>query len=393
VLAELATDIYSKAITARFDIVAWDPRGTGRSEPAIDCITDIDRVYGSYDLTPDDDAERQQIIELAEEFAGGCQRNSGEILSFVGTNDSARDMNAIRRALGEDRISYFGFSYGSELGATWATLFPDTVRAAVLDGAADPTAGEVESAAQQAAGFENSLDSFLTQCGQESDCALHNDGDAAGAFDQLMAAIDEAPLPALDDRPPLTRAMALTGVARALYDESSWPRLADALAKAREGDGSELMRLYDDYYGRRSDGTYGDELEAFQVISCADNTERLTIEQQDEASRRVREVSPRMNPGTTGAYGCVFLPESSDPRVDITGRGAGPILVMGTTGDAATPLAGTEAMAAALQDGRLVVVTANQHTGYSVNTCSRKVVDDYLIDPVGAVPAGGTRCD
>jgi pimeloyl-ACP methyl ester carboxylesterase len=393
VLAELATDIYSKAITERFDIVAWDPRGTGRSEPAIDCITDIDRIYGSYDITPDDDTEREEVIDLAQEFADGCQRASGEILSSVGTNDSARDMDAIRQALGEDTISFFGFSYGSELGATWATLFPGTVRAAVLDGAADPTAGEVESAAQQAEGFENSLNSFFAQCSRESTCAFHNGGDPAGAFDRLMATVDEAPLPALDDRPPLTRAMALTGVARALYDDSSWPRLADALAEAQQGDGSELMRLYDDYYGRTPEGTYGNELEAFQVITCIDNAERLTIEQQDEASERYREVSPRMNPATTGAYGCVFLPESSDPRVEVTGAGAGPILVMGTTGDAATPLAGTEAMADALQDGRLVVVTANQHTGYNVNTCSRQVVDEYLLDPVAAAPADGTRCE
>ena len=143
-LAGTPSSIYSPDLLDRFDIVAWDPRGTGLSEPAIDCIDDYDQYYAGTDITPDDDAERQQIIDVAEDFADHCVENNEDIIQFVGTNNSARDMDAIRRALGEDEISFFGFSYGSELGGTWATLFPDTVRAAVLDGAADPTADELE---------------------------------------------------------------------------------------------------------------------------------------------------------------------------------------------------------------------------------------------------------
>ncbi len=186
VLAESAEFIYSPDLLDSFDIVGWDPRGTGESEPFIDCIDNYDDYYAGTDITPDDEAERQQIIDLAEDFADQCVERSEEFVQFVGTNNSARDMDTIRRALGEDEISYFGFSYGSELGGTWATLFPDTVRAAVLDGAADPNADELAGSLQQVAGFEATLETFLARCSDNPNCAFHNDGDAEGAFDQLM---------------------------------------------------------------------------------------------------------------------------------------------------------------------------------------------------------------
>ena len=217
----------------RFDIIGWDPRGTGESEPFIDCIDNYDEYYASTDITPDDDAERQQIIDLAEDFADQCVESNEDIIQFVGTNNSARDMDTIRRALGEDEISYFGFSYGSELGGTWATLFPDTVRAAVLDGAADPNADELEGSLQQTAGFEATLATFLAQCSDNPDCAFHNDGDAEGAFDQLMLKIDEKPLPTEPGRPLLTRGVALQGVAEAMYSDVLWADLEDGAGRRR----------------------------------------------------------------------------------------------------------------------------------------------------------------
>ena len=153
-----ADQIYGQALLDHFDIVGWDPRGTGASEPAIDCIDDYDHFFATGDITPDDAAERQQLVDLAKEFATDCVDKNAAYIQYVGTNNSARDMDAIRAALGEEKISYFGFSYGSELGATWATLFPTTVRAAVLDGAVDPPPMPPKSGARADQGLRGLAD-------------------------------------------------------------------------------------------------------------------------------------------------------------------------------------------------------------------------------------------
>ena len=300
-------------------------------------------------------------------------------------------MDVLRRALGEDTISYFGFSYGSELGATWATLFPETVRAAVLDGAADPNADGLESSLQQLEGFEASLSTFLARCSADATCPFHNGGDAEGAFDALMTSLDENPAPTSNGRPPANLAVAINGVIEAMYSDSYWPQLERALAAAANGDGDGLLALHDSYYQRQPDGTYGNELEAFQTISCADSAERLSVAEEDSLGDEYRKVAPRLVPeGASGGYFCTFFPVAVDPRIEITGAGAGPIVVIGTTGDPATPLSSTEAMADVLDDGRLVVVEADQHTGYGVNVCVDKVVNDYLIDLVA--PRDGMEC-
>ncbi|MDO8392186.1 MAG: alpha/beta hydrolase [Actinomycetota bacterium] len=387
-----ADQVYSDTLLQHFDIIGWDPRGTGLSEPAIDCTDDYDHFYASSDLTPETAAERQYLVDLAEEFAGACLAAHADIIEHVGTNNTARDMDAIRQALGEDRISYFGFSYGSELGATWATLFPHTVRAAVLDGAVDPTAGLVEISLQQMEGFEEALAMFLADCSADPDCAFHNDGDAEGAFDRLMDSLDESPIPSDRGRPDVNLQVAVTAASEAMYSDRLWPQLAGALADAQQGEGSGLLALHDMYFQRAADGSYSNGLEAFQVIFCMDHAERLTVAEDDATVDDMLEVAPRLAPSTKGSYFCTFFPPSTDPRATITGDGAGPILVMGTTGDSATPLSSTRAMADALEDGRLVIVTGNQHTGYNVSDCSQRTVDDYLVDPVANAPADGAEC-
>ena len=186
--------------------------------------------------------------------------------------------------------------------------------------------------------------------------------------------------------------MALAGLVQALSDQSRWLELEDALTEAQSGDGRHLLGLYDEFFQRRPDGTYDNSIEAYQTISCMDDPERPSVAQSDATALAFRRVAPRISPATVGDYFCTFFPPSIDPVVKVTGKGAGPILVMGITGDPVTPLDSTRKMAEALQDGRLVIVTANQHTGYTANDCSRKVIDDYLIDPVGAIPAIGATC-
>jgi pimeloyl-ACP methyl ester carboxylesterase len=186
--------------------------------------------------------------------------------------------------------------------------------------------------------------------------------------------------------------MALTAVAQAMYSPALWPELQTGLDRARHGDGTTLLHLYDDYYRRLSDGTYDNSLEAFQVITCEDHPERPTVAEDDATAARYQHAAPRFSPNTTGAYTCTFFPASTDPMISPTGKGAGPILVMGTTGDPATPLASTRVMASTLEDGRLVIVKAEGHTGYGANACSRRVVDSYLIDPAKKAPKNGTTC-
>jgi len=372
--------ILAPELLDRFDVIGWDPRGTYNSAPAIDCIDDYDQYLTGVDITPDTPEDRQLNIDRAKQLEDLCVEKNGPILQHVGTNDSARDMDAIRRALGEEKISYFGFSYGSELGATWATLFPDTVRAAVFDGAKDPNADSLDWARQQRVGFEHTLDLYLDDCAQRTDCPFHNGGRTGEAFDELMGEIDAHPLPTRTGRPDLTRGMALQGVAMAMYEDALWDQLSDALADAQRGDGDGLLMLYDAYFERKPDGTWPNLLEAFQVIDCMDSADRPTIEEYDASALEIARVAPRFSPNTVGSYDCAWFPPSEQPRIPITGAGAGPIVVIGTTGDPATPLVGTEAMAAALQDGRLVVVDADQHTGYGTNRCIVDRVHDYLID-------------
>ena len=378
ILAERADGIYSSALLAAFDIIGFDPRGTGESVPTIDCIDDYDTYFASGDITPDTPAEHDELVQAQQDFTNECFAKSSDILEFSGTNNVARDMEMIRRALGEETISYFGFSYGSELGATWATLFPHTVRAAVLDGASDPEADPLDDVLQQNKGFEDAIARFLAQCSQNRDCELYPD--AEKKFDALMESLDENPIPTSPGRPDLTRGMALTAVAEAMYSDSYWPQLETALLDAINGDGAGMLDLWDQYFQRYPDGTYGNELEAFVNILCADRSERLTVEEADALAPRYNENAPRFTPGTTGDYTCTFWPAARDPRVDITGAGAGPIVVIGTTGDAATPLKGTRNMAKVLEDGRLIVVDADQHTGYSDSLCAQDAVDAYLID-------------
>jgi pimeloyl-ACP methyl ester carboxylesterase len=318
----------------RFDIIGWDPRGTGYSDPAVDCIDDYDKFFG-LDSSPDTPEERQALVDAGTEFGKDCSANNRNLLPFLSTEDSARDMDAIREALGEEQISYFGFSYGSELGATWATMFPDTVRAMVIDGAVDPTVDYLHQNIQQAAGFEGTFSTFLAQCSATPSCAFYNNGDAEGAYDALSERIDANPVTVSSDRTEVTQGVLQTAVSQAMYDQSYWPRLEQALADLELGDGQGTLDLYDEYYGYDGSG-WDNSLEAYFAQA---------------------------------------------PAITITGKGAGPILVMGTTGDPATPLQSTRNMADALEDGHLVVVTADQHTGYGVSTCGDNAVDDYLVDP------------
>lgn len=377
-LAESPESFFGGELIESFDIVGWDPRGTGESTPAVDCVDDYD-PYFTYDPSPDDETEKQIIVDASRNFVRECEKNSGEILPYISTNNSARDMDRIRAALGEEKITYFGFSYGSELGATWVTKFPSTVRAAVLDGATDPESDYVQGGLDQAKGFETELNKFLAQCSKTTDCAFHNNGKAEEAFDQLMKDLDVNPLRPDPKRAPVNQGVALIAVSQAMYSSTLWFSLESALADAQKGKGASLLSMYDDYYQRSYDGTYGNQLEAFNAIMCLDDPGPKNVEGVDKYIPDFEKVAPRLASSFSAGYVCAFWPTKADSRIKITGKDAGPVIVIGTTGDAATPLQSSRNMAKALEDGRLIVVTDNRHTGYGSNNCVIEAVNKYLL--------------
>ena len=258
-------------------------------------------------------------------------------------------------------------------------MFPTTVRAAVLDGAADPTADYITGGLEQAKGFETEFTKFLAQCSADKKCVFHNGGKAEEAFDALIVKLDTKPLVVSKSRAVVNQSVAYTAVSQAMYSSTMWDELEVALRDAQIGKGAGLLSLYDSYFQRSPDGTYGNELEAFNAILCLDDPGPKTVEEADAFIPQFKAVAPRLADSFTGGYGCVFWPIKPDLRIDISGKGAGPIVVVGTTGDAATPLAGSRTMASTLEDGRLIVVDDNRHTGYGANTCVVQVVDNYLI--------------
>ncbi|MEY4401375.1 MAG: hypothetical protein RL072_1240 [Actinomycetota bacterium] len=369
----------SDSLMERFDVVGWDPRGTGKSTPAVDCVDEYDRYFG-IDSPPNDDAAKQAMIDITQAFVDECVEHNGEMLKYISTEASARDMDSIRRALGEDRITYFGFSYGSELGATWVTLFPETVRAAVFDGASDPNASGFDQAVSQLKGFEQQLDAFLADCAKRPACAIYNNGRPATLFDKLVKDIDVKPIPSPGDRTPVTQGVFYTAVVQAMYSNTLWPQLETALAQAVVGNGAGLLKLYDDYYQRKPDGTYGNELEAFLAISCLDDPEGSTVADIDADIPKFAAAARRLGENFGYGYACALWPYHVESRVEVTGKGAGPIVVIGTTGDAATPLASTRKAASNLEEGILIIVEADRHTGYGLNACVVNRVDTYLLE-------------
>lgn len=394
-LAAQAEFIYSTALLDAFDVIGVDPRGTGLSEPHIDCVDDYDPFFG-LETGPDDASEDQLLQRQASFFTQACVDRSGELLPHVGTVDAALDLDLLRQALGEDEVSWFGWSYGTQLGATWLTMFPDTVRAAVLDGAVDPTVGRIDGLVQQSAGFDATLSTFLADCAADTTCAFSNDGDAVNAFYDLLVQIETTRIPTTPGRPDLNQGVFELGVAQALYSDSLWPELGQALADAQRGDGAGMLALYDAYYGRLPDGGYGDELEAYFAITCADDPSAGGASGVAEAVARRADFirsSPRI--GTSAAYElliCASFPADTfgagPERVEITGEGAGPVVVVGNTGDPATPFEGSRRMAEALEEGVFVEVEADQHTAYGLNRCIDTAIDDYLIELT--VPEGVT---
>ena len=380
-------------ITSRFDIVSFDPRGSGDTTPVL-CEDDLDRVF-SLDYSPQTPAQYAALDAGMRQLAQSCEQRSGNVLPYVSSLSTVRDMDRIRQAVGDKKLTYVGFSYGTYLGTLYAKLVPDRVRALALDGAIDPNLSAIDVGVQQAQGFERSLDTFLAQCSQDTHCAFSNGGDAAGAYDRLAAQVQAQPIPARRGR-TVGPGEFFFGVVQPLYEGvDGYGQLEQALAAAQRGDGSKLLALSDEYTGRRDDGSYSNLQDAFWGIGCLDGP---SIGSGPDAYRaaepQFRAAAPRLGePLLYAGLACAYWPVPPTPNMSpIRVDGTPPILVIGTTGDPATPLQWADSLSHELSSGVLLVAEGTHHTSFvtAFNRCVDDTVTRYLVDLTP--PAAGTRC-
>ncbi|OZE74189.1 hypothetical protein CH305_21030 [Rhodococcus sp. 15-649-2-2] len=382
-------------VTEKFDIVGFDPRGVGASTPTIDCYTDAERdadaKFTSYDSGAEDWTE-DETRDLAEQCA---ERSGGEhVLAAVGTRDVARDMDVLREALGDEQLSFAGLSYGTRLGAVYAEMFPDNVRALVLDGALDPGMSTHDLRVQQFEGIGRSFDQMAKFCATQTDCPLGTDAAAATTeFQNLVQPLVESPAPATDDR-DLTFIGALSGVIVGLYSDAAWPIVLEGISELKAGNGAPLLALRDALQVRAADGTSSNDLESLLAINCLDE-DRHTPEQETALKRAVFDAAAFIDPGTVvenSRNGCEnwSVEPTLNPLLADEPDGLADTLVVSVTGDGITPHAGGIALAEAL-GGSLLTVEGEQHgASLAGNACVDEIVAVYLVDLES--PAPDARC-
>lgn len=380
----------------RFHMVGFDPRGVERSG-GLRCLEDSDvERYKYYDDTPDTPEEEAFRDEARAAFAAACSAVYGDELRHYGTADAARDMDLIRAALGEEKLTYVGMSYGTYLGGVYATLFPDRVRAMVLDAAYDPGGDSIEEQyVTQIGGFERAFDSFAEWCARESACALHG-RDAGAVWDELESLLDESPAPGVDGRLASDEVLD-TATISALYSESGWAVLASAMADALDGDGTDLWWLADEYDGRREDGTYDTSEQARRIITCASGLGRADPDDPEALLARLREVAPRFTRRVTlddlvAPSDCSkYLPDP-EPAVDVSYDGDGVVLVVGGKNDPATPLRWTYELHEKLgPNAGLVLFTGEGHVQVTSSWCVASLAAATLVDL--RVPGSEETCE
>ena len=377
------------AITDRFDIVGFDPRGVGRSHP-LNCRSNLQQMYDD-DPSIDSPADRKALLTDSKAFVQECADKYGSLLPFLGTTEVARDMDRIRIALGERQLNYVGFSYGTSIGQEYASLFPTHVRAMVLDGVIDLAQDGLQAAAGQAAGFSLALDNFVKWC-DDDDCGLGEP--ATQVLDKVEAKSELVPIRASGADRPAGPGVISLALAQALYSDSLWPELARALKSALRNNGTGLVRLADAYLQRNVDGTYPNAFEIYFAVSCLDSAFPRNPDAILDAAKVVAVRYPRFGDGVVTDYvRCAYWPTPAKPLkpVPSTTKGLPPIVVISTTGDPATPYEGGVAVAHQIPTGVLVTNVGEGHTIFSQGkACIDDAVTRYLVDL--KPPKDGLRC-
>ncbi|WP_182112975.1 MULTISPECIES: alpha/beta hydrolase [unclassified Actinotalea] len=389
------TGVLGADVLAAYDVVGFDPRGVAASS-AVDCGPDpVVDEFLTADVALESQADVDAAREAARAFGEGCLDATGALLGEVDTVSAAKDMDLLRAVLGDDELHYIGFSYGTFLGATYAELFPEKVGRLVLDGALDPAMSNDDLVVGQAIGFEDALGAYVEDCLAGSDCALS--GTVDEGKQQIAALVERAERKPLDagNGQTVNGALAFYGIVVTLYDDASWPLLTMALSEAMEQNtGATLLELANFYLDRTPDGTYlSNSMVAFTGINCLDYP--VVDRSYDEMvafADQVAAQAPTFGRHFAMAVGCETWPfQSEAERKEIAAAGAAPILVIGTTGDPATPYEWSVALAEQLDSGVLITWEGEGHTAYGrSNACVEDAVDAYLVD--GTVPEDGLEC-
>lgn len=406
IVAQLAQFDVDPTLAARFDFVGFDPRGVGASEPRIACqsdqMQDKNRAENWPGFMPSTTpAEVAAANNVSKEFAADCVKTiSAEgvdgkaFLAQVGTTNVAKDLDVLRAVLGDSKLTYVGWSYGTSIGTQYAEQFPTKVRAMILDGAVDPAVDAVTDSMQQTAAFQKAFDDFAAWCAPRQGCPWSAAADAVARFQSLSRPLMTTPL-ALSDGRVLSFLDAVIGVANALYSDTTWPSLKQALGDLANGHGEALMASADSYNQRDSTGHYSGMLEAFTAIRCMDSDRITDAATATELNRKLVEAAPFQDNGQPAAAvfdACAFwpvpatmFPHTPDPA------GLAPVLVVSTTGDPATPYQSGVDLAKDL-GGRLLTVEGTRHTGYMLSDlpCVDSAGDDYLINLT--LPGDGAKC-
>jgi len=394
-LGYAVSDVLGPDVLDAYDIVAFDPRGVGAST-AVRCGGDA--AIDAY-LTADVDIRSQEDLDAARarvaEVGQACVDATGELMAHVDTISSAKDMDLLRAVVGDEKLNYLGYSYGTFLGATYAGIFPEKVGRFVLDGALDPSMSNDELGMQQAEGFEKALRAYVADC--QAGLGCHLTGSVDDGMTQIRQLVDRAKARPLDagGGQSVNSALAFYGIVVTLYDDSYWPYLTQALTEAiTQNTASVLLQLANTYLDRSPDGSYSSNaMMAFTAINCVDYP--IVDRDYDELvafAAEVSAVAPTFGDQFALAAGCEAWPEQStrEPSA-IAAAGAEPILVVGTTGDPATPYAWAQALAEQLDSGHLLTWEGEGHTAYGRGgACVSEVVEAYLLD--ATVPEDGKVC-
>jgi pimeloyl-ACP methyl ester carboxylesterase len=368
-------------LRTHFDLVSFDPRGVGASDP-IRCMTgpQLD-AYVNIDPNPTTAAQRAALVASSKNFANACYQRNGSYLEHVGTIDQARDMDVLRAALGDSKLTYYGASYGTYLGAKYAQLFPTHIRAMVLDGALNPAESSTASNLVQAKGFETDLDDFIAFCVRSGSCPFGStDSAAMQGLNALIAQVTSQPLEYAGRQ--VGAGEFFEGLAAGLYSTSDWGALQAALGAAKAGNGSDILLFADSLTGRNSNGTYNNLIESNMAINCIDRPWPRDAATYERDAKRFAKSAPYFGAAIEyGSMPCAFwrVPPVEKTHA-VSAPGAPPILVIGTTRDPATPFSWAKSLARQLSSGVLLTHDGDGHTAYiNHDRCVDAVVANYVL--------------